>query len=250
MRGQPPRALRDIIGRSTGRLREVPSDHNNGFINSYQQSKYEAERIVLEALREVPAAIMRMSTIIGDSYTGWVRKLNFFHEFLKLFRHGSLLPLAPGDPAAPIDLIPTDWAIPALAHLFESAFVPGRIYQICAGPEASLTTQQLIEITLGIFESHPLGRRWLPIRIPELVPLPEYEAYTAEVRKEGDVFANEYIRILDYFLPHLALHQAFENRHVTEGLAGSGIVLPPIGNCYEKVVRYLIETNWRRREAS
>jgi nucleoside-diphosphate-sugar epimerase len=235
-----------VAGRSVGHFREEPLCHQSGFCNTYQQSKYEAEQLVSRAMNELPAAIFRLSSIIGDSRTGVVRQFNYVHQVMRLFPQ-NVLPVAPGLPDAPVDLIATDWAVAALAYLFESAFVPGRIYHICAGPERSLTVREMIGLTVSMFESHPIGRKWLPIRVPELVPLSRYEEFVEERRRDGDRLLNDLLRVLGYFLPHLAMFQAFDNRNMVEALAGSGLELPSIRTCYRKVVSYCLEMDWGRR---
>ena len=234
-----------VVGRSTGWLAEVFRYPESGFSNTYQHSKYEAEALVVEAMREIPAAIFRLSTVIGDSATGRVRQFNYFHQLLRVFPR-NLLPVAPGDPSALVDLIPTDWAITALAYLFECRFTPGRIYHICAGPEASFPLRQMIDLTLEVFESHPAARRWLPIRLPELVSLTQYEAYVELSRQGNDKLLNELLRVLGYSMPHLGMLQVFDNHNVLEELTERGIVLPPIRNYYQKVIHYCLETNWGR----
>jgi nucleoside-diphosphate-sugar epimerase len=235
-----------VVGRSQGRFPEGPLRHQNEFSNTYQQSKYEAEELVSKAMSQLPAAIFRLSSIIGDSRTGVVRQFNYVHQMLRLFAR-NVLPVAPGEPEAPVDLIATDWALAALAYLFESGFVPGRFYHLCAGPERSVSVREMIDLTVSIFESHPLGRQWLPIRVPELVPLSRYEEFVAERRRDDDKLLNELLRVLGYFVPHLALFQAFDNQGTTEALAPSGLKFPPIRAYYGQVVGYCLETNWGRR---
>jgi nucleoside-diphosphate-sugar epimerase len=236
-----------VAGRSTGRLAETPCRHDCDFVNTYQQSKYEAEQLVLGALGQIPVAVFRLSTIIGDSATGRVRQFNYFHHFMKLFPHVGVLPVFPGDPAAPIDLVPTNWAIAALAHLFEHHFLPGRVYQVCAGPEASLTTQQLMEQTLEVFATHPAGLRWQPIRLPRLVSLAAYEEYVARTWAKSDALSRELLRVVGQFVPHLALYQAFDNHNTLEGTRACGLELPSMRTCFERVLRYCLDTNWGRR---
>jgi nucleoside-diphosphate-sugar epimerase len=235
-------------GRSSGHFLEGPFQHSSGFSNSYQQSKYEAEALVCQAMSELPAAIFRLSSVLGDSRTGVVRQFNYLHQLLRLFPR-NMLPLAPGDPDAPVDLIASDWTMEALAYLFEFGFVPGRFYHICAGPRYSLTLRAMIDLTVSIFESHPLGLKWLPIRVPELVPLSRYEEFVEQRRLEGDRLLNELLRILGYFLPHLGIFQAFDNTNTMEALASEGLEFPHIGTYFGKVVQYCLETNWGRQTA-
>ena len=232
-----------VAGRSSGRIPEARLRPGNGFSNTYQQSKYEAEERVARCMSRIPAAIFRLSSIIGDSRTGRVRQFNYVHQILKLFPR-NVLPVAPGDPEAPLDLIPTDWAVSALAYLFESGFAPGRVYQLCAGPERSLPLREILGLTREVFENHPKAKRWLPIRVPELVPLPEYQAFVEESRRNGDRLLNELLRVLDLFLPHLGIFQAFENTYTMAALAPSGLELPAIRETYTKVLDYCLESDW------
>jgi nucleoside-diphosphate-sugar epimerase len=232
-------------GRASGRIPEAPLDGVNGFSNTYQQSKHEAEKLVVDAMGEAPAAIFRLSSIIGDSRSGRVRQFNYVHQILKLFPRNAL-PVAPGDPEAPVDLIPTDWAADSLAYLFDSGFAAGRVYHVCAGAERSLTVREMLELTRELFEAHPKARRWLPIRVPELAPLAEYEAFVERSRQSDDRLLKEVLRVLGYFLPHLGIHQAFENRLATAALAASGLEFPPVREFYPRVVNYCLESDWGR----
>ncbi|MBI3665712.1 MAG: SDR family oxidoreductase, partial [Acidobacteria bacterium] len=237
-----------VVGRAGGRFAEAPFRRHNGFCNTYQQSKYEAEELAVRAMGEIPVSIFRLSSLIGDSATGRVHQFNHVHQLLRVLPF-NVLAVAPGDPDAPIDLIASDWAVAALGHLFEHCLVPGQVYQICAGPEASLTLREMIGLTVEVFENHPAGRSLAPIRVPELVSLQAYEKYIEQSRLAGDRLLNELLRVLGYFLPHLAIFQAFENRHAVAGLEGSGLPFPPIRSYFGKVVEYCLETDWGRRPA-
>ena len=232
-----------VAGRLQGTILEAPLVHAAGFCNTYQESKYEAEQLVVEAMKKIPAAIFRLSTIFGDAATGQVRQFNYVHRLLKLLPR-NLLPIAPGDPAARIDLIPSDWALPALARVHEEGFVPGRVYHVCAGPEGSLSVPELGELTLRAYEAHPLGQRWLPIRLPVLVSLAEYEEFVKTRQRGSNPLLKELSRALGHFLPHLAMVQFFDNRNLTEALVQSDLRLPSIREYYEKVLSYCLESDW------
>jgi nucleoside-diphosphate-sugar epimerase len=236
-----------VVGRSSGCFPEARIRHQNGFCNAYQQSKYEAEVLVCQAMGKIPAAIFRLSSLIGDSLTGRVRQFNHVHRLIRLLPE-NVLPVVPGQPDAPIDLIASDWAMATLAYLFESAFTPGRFYHICAGPEHSLSLGEMIDLTISIYESHPAGRKWLPISKPDLVPLSRYENFVEKGRQKRDRLFNELVKVLGYFLPHLAIFQAFENRDTMCALAPSSLQFPSVRTCLERVVRFCLETNWGRSD--
>ena len=236
-----------VAGRASGSFGEAPLVHEKGFFNTYQQSKYEAEHLVVGAMLDIPAVIVRLSSLIGDSRSGHVRQFNYVHQLMKLLPK-NVLPIAPGLARAPIDLIPTDWAIPALAQVVQGGR-PGSVYQICAGADRSLAVEEMIELTIRAYASHPEGRRWLPIRAPHLVSLNEFEAYVERRRLESDRLLNELLRVLGYFLPHLGVYQAFANGATLEVLQAGGLgAPPPLPTYYDKVVHYGLETGWGRRE--
>jgi nucleoside-diphosphate-sugar epimerase len=231
-----------VAGKCSGDLPERANRHECGFFNTYQQSKYEAEGLVFEAMNDLPAMIVRFSSIIGDSRTGEVTRYNYVHQLLRLFPR-NVLPIAPGEPEAPVDLIPTEWAVGALAHLFRSTFAEGEVLHLCSGQE-SLTVKEMMRATVVAFENHPIGRTWSPIQLPELVSLPEFETFVERTREKGDKLFDALITALGYFLPHLAILQSFDNRKATQALAGSGLTLPRIREYYPRVVKYCLETNW------
>jgi hypothetical protein len=162
---------------------------------------------------------------------------------MKLFPQ-NVLPVIPADPGAPVDLIATDWAIPALAHLFDERFIAGDIAQICAGRDASLTVRELIDLTKRTYEHHPLGRQWQPIRTPDFATVSEFEAYVERHRDRKDRLFGELLRILSYFLPHLGIYQAFDNRLTLTSLANSGLRLPPVRDYYARILAYGLDTGW------
>ena len=65
-----------VTGRSAEHLPESRFENKHGFFSSYQESKYEAEQLVMEAAGDVPVSIYRLSTVIGDSRTGAVEQYN------------------------------------------------------------------------------------------------------------------------------------------------------------------------------
>jgi nucleoside-diphosphate-sugar epimerase len=237
-----------VVGRSSGRFPEFRIRHENGFCNAYQQSKYEAEELVCQSMGNIPAAIFRLSSLVGDSFSGAVQQFNHVHRLIRLLPE-NVLPVAPGRPDAPIDLVASDWAMAALAYLFESAFVPGRFYHICAGPERSLTLREMIDLTVSVYECHANGKKWLPIRVPDLVSLSCYEEFVERGLKQGDRLFAELVKVLGYFLPHLGIFQGFDNRDTMQVLAPSSLEFPPLRACFEKVVGFCLDTNWGRSDS-
>ncbi len=217
-----------VAGKQSGRIAEAPLDGAAGFLNSYQQSKFEAEELVFEAMRDIPASVFRLSTIISDS-RGAVRQFNYFHQVLKL-AHRNPFPMIPGDPDARLDLIASDWAAAALSRLYESHFTPGRVYHVCAGANASLTVREILDLTFELLQRH--GRA----AAPELVPLAEFDRYARRFVRSGNATVKELLRVIREFLPQLAIQQCYENRKTLSLLRRDGLELPAIREFYPRVV--------------
>ena len=235
-----------VAGRTTGYIPEAPLDNHSGFVNTYQQSKYEAEQLVFEAMSDLRIAIYRLSTIIGESKTGGVRQYNYFHQLLRLFAR-NVLPIVPGDLSWQIDLIPTEWSISALAFLFERSFIPGEVINVCAGVDNSPRMQEVKDTAQRLFETHPLIQKWLPITEPRFVCLKEYEEYVEKSLRGDDNLLIKILGLLNKFLPQMGVEQTFEDHRLMQKLKGSGLEMPPFCSYFSKVVSYCLDTDWGRK---
>jgi nucleoside-diphosphate-sugar epimerase len=202
-----------VAGDRAGEIAEAPVEPAPGFFNAYQRSKYEAELAAMAA-RDLPVMIVRLSTVIGDS-RGCVQQRNYFHQMLRLIPRNPLDCL-PADPFARVDLIPSDWAVETLDRITRDEFCPGAIRHICAGADGAQHFGELFERAYQLY-----GR---PSKKPALVGQQEYAGYVAGLRP-GE---RELARVLDYFVPHLSIHQTFR----------TSVAPPPhIGTYYDGIVR-------------
>ncbi|KJK55133.1 SDR family oxidoreductase [Saccharothrix sp. ST-888] len=116
-------------------------------LGAYARSKTTAETMVRES--GLPATIARLSTVIGDSGTGRVARLQAFHYLVGLAMNG-MLPFLPAEPGTCADLIPQDTAAAALAALATTDTDTGSgEHWITAGP-AALPISRVIDIGLKV----------------------------------------------------------------------------------------------------
>jgi nucleoside-diphosphate-sugar epimerase len=233
-----------VAGRLGGRIPEAVITHSQRFCNHYHQSKYEAEAMVASFAGSLPAVIARLSTIAGDSL-GVVQQPNCLHRLLQLFPAGHLQQ-APYEPKALVDLIASDWAADALAWLFLNRFRSGDVWHISDGPTAGFTMEEVLAETHRLFVHHPRAQRWLPLDLPRMVPLTDFEEFVERVMSSGSRLTAELLHAVDGFLPHLGISQTFENHRTRALLAPSGLAPPPVRQLYADVVRWCLETDWGR----
>lgn len=232
-----------VAGRSTGCFGEADTGGQDGFVNTYEQSKAEMEAVVRDAMPSLPIALYRLSTIIGDSRSGAVTGFNAVHHALRLLYQG-LAPMVPGQASALVDLIPVDFAADASYHLFEHAFTAGATYHLCAGGAGSATLGALLDATVAAFERHRPAWRKRSIARPALVNLETYELFVRTVEEAGNDVLLQATRAVQAFAYQLAYPKVFDARRADAALAPAGIEAPRVLDYYESVVRWCIETNW------
>lgn len=231
-----------VAGRRTGVIREDELAHGCGFVNAYEQSKYEAEQLLQRHAHQLPISIIRLSTILGDSHDGAVTKLGAIHHALRLFFH-SLAPFVPGTPQSLVDLIPVDYAAQAVAALALELPTSGT-WHICGGAE-SLALEEMLELSLQLFCFHRPAWRKRVIEKPAIVELKTFELFVKSVEETGESMLKDSVALLKHFAPQLAYPKQFEDNKTRALLQQTGIVRPPIRDYYPGVIRFLLENNWQ-----
>ena len=96
-----------VTGRYRGRFLETDLDLGQGFRNTYERSKFEAERAIGEAADGLPVVIARPSIIVGDSRSGWTTAFNVIYWPMRAFSRGLMDEVAI-DPDGVADIVPVD----------------------------------------------------------------------------------------------------------------------------------------------
>jgi thioester reductase-like protein len=103
-----------VAGQRDGRAFEHEGDVGQEPRNTYEQTKLEAEALVLAS--GLPVAILRPSIVVGDSRTGWTPAFNVIYWPLQGFARGLLTSVA-ADPDGRVDVVPVDAVADALLEL-------------------------------------------------------------------------------------------------------------------------------------
>lgn len=122
-----------VSGTMTGRVRECLCSEMPGFVNHYERTKWEAER--LAAASRLPVEIVRLSIVSGSHATGAVHRMGALHHVLRWFGRG-LIPRVPGTPLTGVDLIATETAAAFLARAVMTPTDPGLVCHVAAGEQA------------------------------------------------------------------------------------------------------------------
>lgn len=134
-----------VSGNRGGTVYEEDLDSGQKFHNAYERTKYEAERLVRAAMRQLPITIVRPSIIVGDTRTGEIDKLDGPYYLMVLIAtnaSGLRLPiLGRGD--SPLHLVPIDYVIEAAWHAARGENAAGKTFHL-VDPDP-LTAREIFE---------------------------------------------------------------------------------------------------------
>jgi len=218
-----------VAGKRSGTIMETEIGTGQGFLNSYEQTKAEAELLIHTYMDSIPVTIHRLTTVIGDRGTGHIRQFGFFHNSVRLLSQG-FIPWLAGDKNVHLDMIPTEYPVEALHYLHRKNFKPGTTYHICCGPEKSFMLEDFIRETVEYFKiimNNP------SLTVPEIVSREEFDK---RISRSNSARLSAVMHALSTFIGHLTLPKVFDQTNTHRDLAGSGITAPPVRSYYFKVL--------------
>jgi nucleoside-diphosphate-sugar epimerase len=157
-------------GAVRGLVAELPFPAN-GERTAYEQSKWLAERRLLDAGRMVPTAIARIGGLVGNSVTGATAKRNSLYMLADRWESmpGGLMPYVR---KGRVDMLPRDHAARLLLGMIGRlrSQPPGEsaIAHVCAG-ESAPTTDALLAAIDYVAEGRVPSRRRVPVPARALV---------------------------------------------------------------------------------
>jgi nucleoside-diphosphate-sugar epimerase len=188
-----------VCGARGGSVREEPIIGRGPFVNAYEETKWEAEQLVLAAT--LPAEIARISIVAGRAEDGAVRRPGALHHPLYWFFKG-LIPMLPARGEARVDLISTEYAARAVAALLHEKSHPGRIVHVAAGASAPRVAE-LVDFLAEVFARHHDGWARGATSRPEIVDAETFAMFEASVRQSGDLLFRRVVEDAQSFLPGL-----------------------------------------------
>jgi thioester reductase-like protein len=222
-----------VSGDRVGVILEEELATGQRFHNAYEETKYEAERLVRRAQADLPATVYRPSVVVGDSRTGEIDRFEGPYALAILLVASPVavpLPL-PGDALAPLNVVPVDFVVEAALAIGDDPRGAGRtVHLVDPSPLSARRVYEMIAARAG--------KRLPPVSIPArflqaLLELPLLERLSRAHRP-----AIEYVN-------HLAIYNC---RNLLELLDGTGIRCPPITSYLDRLIEFVQATLARRSE--
>jgi len=135
-----------VAGKREGLILETELEHNAGFRNFYEETKYLAEIEVEKLKKEVPTTIFRPSVVVGDSKTGETAKYDGIYYLIHYYRiFPSLLRIFNvGNKKVRLNLVPVDFVVDAMYALSKDEASIGKTLAL-ADPNP-LTTKEICDV--------------------------------------------------------------------------------------------------------
>ncbi len=219
-----------VAGTHSGRFHECDHNVGQGFRNTYEQSKFEAEQLV-RSKRELPTMILRPSIVVGDRRSGWTAAFNVLYWPLRAFARG-LYQAVPAISSAPVDVVSIDYVADAIYELCRSSGGIGRTYHLTAGADAS-SVGELVELASRYFKRPP----------PRVLPPMEFAEYA---KKMTGVQKSALGRSAVYF-PYFAISTVFDNAEARARLEPAEIRSSPLASYLERLLDFATRSRWGKR---
>ena len=217
-----------VSGDRRGTFYEEDLDAGQKFHNDYERTKYEAEKFVRGAMRQLPITVLRPGIIVGDSRTGEIDKLDGPYYLMVLIAtnaSGLRLPLL-GRGDAPLHLVPIDYVIEAAWHVARSEGAAGKTFHLV--DPSPMSARAVFE---GVAEhahtEKPRGH------IPR--PLARAVLRTPGLSRLGRG-PLAFVDVLDHPV-------TYDQANTTSALAGTTLRCPPLADYLPVLVRHVLDVS-------
>jgi nucleoside-diphosphate-sugar epimerase len=219
-----------VSGDRTGTCYEDDLETGQRFRNPYERTKYEAERLIRAAMRQLPITVMRPAIVVGDSRTGEIDRLDGPYYLMVLIAtnaSGVRLPLL-GRSDAPLHLVPVDYVVEAAWHAARAEGAAGKTFHLV--DPAPMSARAVFE---GVAEhartQKPRGH------IPR--PLARAVLRTPGLAKLG----RGPLAFVDMI--EQAVH--YDQSNTAQALARTAVRCPPLADYLAVLVHYVLELSER-----
>lgn len=216
-----------VAGLRTGDILETELEHNAGFRNFYEETKYLAETEVEKLKTALPTAIYRPSVVVGDSRTGETAKYDgIYYLMIYLMKAPELLRFVNvGNKNVKLNLVPVDFVVEGIAALAADERAAGKTVAL-ADPHP-LTTEELFD---AISEA-------LTGKKSVLTPTAKLVEWSLQLKVSPPVTGLPFPAVPYFFVP-----QTYDTRVAENLLAAHGVACPNFRD-YVKNLLEFVEKN-------
>jgi nucleoside-diphosphate-sugar epimerase len=212
-----------VAGKRKGVILESDLQHEAGFRNHYEESKYLAELEVDALKTDLPVTIHRPAVVVGDSQTGETAKYDGVYYLIRyLLRAPRLLPLFNiGNDKVSLNLVPVDFVVEGMLALAKDDRAAGKTVQL-ADPQP-LSTRGLFDAVARTINGRG-SRLTIPAALVEFsLMLPASPKLTG---------------LPHHAVPYFFLKQTYDTAQARQLLEPHGIHCPPFSSYAGAIVDF------------
>ena len=228
-----------VAGDHAGTFGEDELDVGQGFRNSYERSKFEAERMVRGHADRLPVQIFRPSIIVGEAESGWTASFNVLYPPLRGFEAGAY-PALPAQASTPVDVVPVDYVADGIFELTERSGKRGEVHHLVAGRRAA-TVGLLVDRAARYFRKPP--PRLLPPLVYRLFLHPLLLVASRGRRRRA-------LRRTEALFPYFRMRVRFDDRRARSRLEPLGIRVPRPESYFDRLLDFAVAARWGKRSLS
>jgi len=217
-----------VSGDRTGVILEEDLDMGQTFRNDYESTKFQAEKIVRDAMGVLPISVLRPSMVVGLSRTGEIDRLDGPYFIINLIVNMPVdipLPL-PGKGVYPLNLIPVDFLTNAALRIATDPNAVGKTFHV-VDPNP-LPARKVFEIV-----AQASGRARPKGTVPPMVSRVLFKLPGVQSRVRP-------WKVLFDFFDKLVL---YNSTNTLKSLTGTNISCPPFPDYVDTLVRYIKKQN-------
>jgi thioester reductase-like protein len=227
-----------VAGERAGCFSEDDLDVGQGFRNSYERSKFEAETLIAKWRSRLPITVARPSIIVGERASGWTASFNVLYWPLRAFSRGAYLAV-PARASAPVDVVPVDYVSEAIFALSQAPHAVGATFHVTAGRHTS-SVGELVQLASAFFDRSA----------PRLVEPELYRrlVHPMLMRSSRDERFRRALHRSQVFFPYFAARVRYDDRRARAVLHRTGIEPSPLREYFDRLVEFALAADWGRRE--
>jgi thioester reductase-like protein len=224
-----------VAGDHEGVFGEEDLEVGQEFRNTYERTKFEAERLLRVAGRRLPVQVLRPSIVVGERDSGWTSSFNVLYAPLRAFARGRLAAL-PARTSAPIDVVPVDYVADAAFELLDGPPSDNRTFHLVAGRHAS-TIGRLID----------LSARQLDRPRPLVLDPGLYRRLVHPLlMRSSDRNRRGRLERLAVYFPYLEARVRYDDETTRRRLEPAGVRTAPLERFYDRLVAFAERAAWGR----
>jgi thioester reductase-like protein len=213
-----------VAGEREGVIYESELEHDAGFRNFYEETKYLAEMEVEKLKDSVPLTIFRPSVVVGDSRNGETAKYDGIYYLIHYLRKApSLLRFVNvGNAQVKLNLVPVDFVVEGIAALSKDENAVGKTIAL-ADPNP-LTTEQLFDVIAETLSGKKSTIKPPPAVVEKSLMLPVMPAISGLPHSA---------------VPYFFIAQTYDTAQANELLAAHNISCPPFSSYIKNLIEFV-----------